>query len=140
MAVLKAPLSPQAAAMPGYQILPGPTAGSVEVDLSTPRGRLLCLGLPRVWGGGADGGTCHTQARAQGGSSLMGAQRTVGSWRAQRPRRLGKNTSQPQRTGKWRAYPSRGELLCNSKAPLSPHPVTLACRLNTDNCRAPRQG
>lgn len=76
----------------------------------------------------------------RGGSSLMGAQRTVGSWRAQRPRRLGENTSQPQRTGKQTAYPSRGELLCNSKAPLSPHPVTLACRLNTDNCRAPRQG
>ena len=72
MAVLKAPLFPQAAAMPGYQILPGPTAGSAEVDLSTPRGCLLCLGLPRVWGGGADGGTCHTQARAQGGLKSHG--------------------------------------------------------------------
>ena len=55
--------------------------------------------LPRAaWGLGRRGrrGTCHTQARAQWGSGLTGAQRTVGSWRAQRPRRLGKNTSQPQ--------------------------------------------
>lgn len=38
-----------------YQILPSPTAHSAEVDLSTPRRHLLCLGLPRVWGGGTDG-------------------------------------------------------------------------------------
>ena len=39
--------------------------------------------------------------------------------------KIGKNTSQPQRAGKQTAYPSQGELLCNSKAPLNPHPVTL---------------
>lgn len=65
------------------QILPSPTARSAEVDLSTPRGCLLCLGLPRVWGGGAEGGTCHTLGQGSVGLKSHGGPRTLGSWRTQ---------------------------------------------------------
>lgn len=127
--------------MPGHQILPSPLPRSAEVDLSTPRGCLLCLGLPRGLGTRGRGGHLPHLGQGSSGAQVSQGPRGHGLTGVLRGPEGGKKHCPA--TASWQAdsIPQPRQLLCSSKERLyRPPPLSHSPpRLNVDNCRAPRQ-